>query len=148
MELTIPVTAKEFESAGSKFITFPANAKVGDVQYRDVEVGQVDWDMPGHSIKFPVTVIEVGADEGKKDKISCGVKPEAVWKLKETLRELGVEVKIVNGKPKFETDELTGMAVVGVWTMQEGYKGGDETAEKVRYPKLTALVKSKPETII
>ena len=148
MELTIPVTAKEFESAGSKFITFPANAKVGDVQYRDVEVGQVDWDMPGHSIKFPVTVTEAGADEGKKDKISCGVKPEAVWKLKETLRELGVEVKIVNGKPKFDTDELTGMAVVGVWTMQEGYKGGDETAEKVRYPKLTALVKSKPETII
>jgi len=148
MELTIPVTAKEFESAGSKFITFPANAKVGDVQYRDVEVGQVDWDTPGQSIKFPVTVIEAGPDEGKKEKISCGVKPEAVWKLKETLRELGVEVKMVNGKPKFDTDDIVGAKAVGVWTMQEGHKGGDESAEKVRYPKLTALVKSKPETII
>ncbi len=148
MELTIPVSAKEYESAGSKFITFPANAQVGDVQYRDVEVGQVDWDTPGQSIKFPVTVIEAGADEGKKEKISCGVKPEAVWKLKETLRELGVEVKMVNGKPKFDTDDIVGAKAVGVWTMQEGHKGGDENAEKVRYPKLTALVASKPESLI
>lgn len=148
MELILPVTAKEYESAGSKFVVFPANAQVGDVQYRDVEIGAVDWGTPGESIKFPVTITEEGADEGKIDKLTCGVKSQAVWKLKETLRELGVEVKIVNGKPRFDTDELTGMTAIGIWTMQEGYKGGDETAEKVRYPKLTALVKSKPETII
>jgi hypothetical protein len=41
MELTIPVSAKEYESAGSKFITFPANAQVGDVQYRDVKLARL-----------------------------------------------------------------------------------------------------------
>jgi len=142
------VSEKEYEIAGteynSKFVTFPEGSEVNSVQYRDVEIGQVDWDTPGQSIKFPVTVTEEGADEGKTDKLSCGVKPNAVWKLKETLCELGVEVKIVNGKPKFDTDELTGMAAVGVWTMQEGNKGGDPNAGKVKYPKLTALLKVKP----
>jgi hypothetical protein len=55
---------------------------------------------------------------------------------------------MVNGKPKFDTDDIVGAKAVGVWTMQEGHKGGDENAEKVRYPKLTALVASKPESLI
>ena len=145
-DLTLPVSKKEYDEADSKFITFPPNAAVGDVQFRNVELGMVDWDTPGRSIKFPVTVIEEGADEGKKDKISAGVKADGVWKLKEILKTFGIEVKYVNGKPVFNTDELTGKQCVGAWTLQEGHKGGDPTADKVKYPKLTALVLAKPET--
>jgi len=38
-EFILPVTEEEYQTAGSKFITFPPGAKVGDVEYRDIETG-------------------------------------------------------------------------------------------------------------
>lgn len=140
------INKKEWDTAGSKFITFPPGAKPGDIQIREVELGMVDWDTPGQSIKFPVTVTEEGIDNGKKDKVSAGVDAKSVWKLKEILNTLGVETKVVNGKIAFDSDALTGMKTNGIWVMQKGHKGGDPNAEEVVYPKLTGFVAEKPAT--
>jgi hypothetical protein len=153
-EFILPVTEEEYEAGGSKFITFPPGAKVGDVQYREVECGMPDWDTPGKSLKFPISVTEEGVDKGKEEKISTGVDSKSVWKLKEIQQAvLGepLEMKAgADGKkhPVFKPAEYAGKPAVGVWTMQKGYKGGDPSAEEVLYPKLTGILPagSKPQT--
>jgi len=153
-EFILSVTEEEYEAGGSKFITFLPGAKVGDVQYRDIEVGMPDWDTPGKSLKFPVTVTEEGVDKGKEEKISTGVDSKSVWKLKEIHTAIiggDLQMKIgADGKkhPVFIPTEYVGKPAVGVWTMQKGYKGGDPSAGEVLYPKLTNIlpVGSKPST--
>ena len=149
-ELTLPVSEEEYRKAGSKFIAFPPGAKKGDVQYRNIEIGIVDWDNPGKSIKFPITIVEDGADQGKADKLSAGVDAKGVWKAKEvyqaiTGEDMPMKKTSAGNRPVINPDELKGKAAVGVWTMVTGQKqsgAGDE----VTYPKLTALLAegSKP----
>lgn len=153
-EFILPVTEEEYEAGGSKFITFMPGAKVGDVQYREIECDMPDWDTAGKSIKFPVTVTEEGPDKGKDGKISTGVDSKSVWKLKELHAAIvggDLEMKAgADGKkhPVFKPTEYAGKAAVGVWTMMKGTKGGVEGAEEVLYPKLTniLLAGSKPTT--
>jgi len=147
-DLVLPVTEKQWKEAGSKFITFPPDAQIGDVEFRSIELGMPDWDTPDVSIKFPVVVTQEGIDKDKRDKISCGVGTTAVWKLKGILGNLGVPYKMVGNKVAFDTDLVTGKAAVGVWTFQEGTKGGVPGGEKTKYPKLTDILSegSRPQT--
>ena len=148
-DLVLPINEKDYKEAGSKFIDFPPEAKVGDIERRTVEMGMPDWDTPGVSIKFPVTVTQEGSDKGKKEKISCGVDAKGVWKLKAVLANLGIAYKLVGGKVAFNTDDVTGKAATGIWTMQAGTKGGVVGGEAVKYPKLTDIlpadVSAEPE---
>lgn len=147
-DLVFPdVTQEEYDTAGSKFITFPAGATPGAVQYRDVEVSDVDWDTPGQSIKIVATVIEEGPDLSKQDKLSFGVVKTAtgksgIWKGKLAhIAITGKEMAFVDTdkgpRPKIDPTELVGKKAIAEYTLQLGHKGGDPEGEEVLYPKLT-----------
>ena len=146
VDLTIHgVDESQYDLAGSKFISFPPGATVGAIQQRNIEVIDMDWDTPGSSIKVDVQVTEEGADNGKKEKISFGVSPEAIWKGKDIYRAItGGEMPMVTGSdkknhPKPDPGEVIGKKAVGVWKMTAGRKGGDPDADVVYYPKLDSI---------
>lgn len=149
--LVIPVSPEEYDRAGSNWVTFPPGSKVGAELTLNVELGIPDWDTPGKSIKFPVTVTEDGSiDNGKEDKLSAGITVDGVWKLKETYKAItGEDLPIVKNHPNLVPTAVAGKAAVGLWRLQEGRKGGDPTAETVVYPKLVAIlpVGSKVEAL-
>jgi len=144
--LEIPVTEEEWAKGGSKFVTIPPKLKVGDTFELDIEMGIPDWDTPGKSFKFPVTVTEAGPDEGKEDKISGGALPGKTWKVQETYRAVtGGDPPLAKGKdgierPRLIPSAIAGKPAVGVWTVSQGPKGGVPGAELVLYPKLTAIL--------
>lgn len=107
-EIKLPVSEAEFNDAGSKF------AQPGE---HLSECTNVDWDTPGQSIKIEFEIVG-GDDSGIKNKISCGVGPDAIWKFKETLKALGVEVTMVKGSPNFNTEDCIGKQFLSVWTME------------------------------
>jgi len=147
------VTEEEYMQSGSKFVVFPPGARVGSVEYRNIEVGMLDWDTPGNSMKVPVTITEDGPDKGKEDKISFGVKKSGIWKGKEIhLAITGKEMPMKNGAdgkthPVINSMELVGKPAVGMWEMTGGHPGGDETKPMTFYPKLTSILPAggKPE---
>lgn len=138
LEFVLPITEEEFETSGSKWITFDPNAAEGTIELRNVEIGVVDWDTPGVSLKYPVTIID-GIDKGKTDKLSAGVSKDAVWKIKEIHKALGVPVQMKDGKPVIKPKEVSGKNAVGVWIIRIGTKGGVAGADKTVYPKLEAI---------
>ena len=154
--ILLDIDEEEFNTAGSKFITFPPGAKVGSMQSRKVEITpDAGWDTVGNSIKFPVVIIEDGPDKGKEDKLSFGIKKEAIWKGKEACAALGVElndvfptVETADGqkRKKLVPSAVVGKQTYGIWTIQEGLKGGIEGGEKVLYPKLTGFSAEPLET--
>lgn len=145
-ELELPVTQEEYDKAGSKFMTMPPNAKLGDNLFLNIEVGMVDWDTPGTSMKVPVTVTEEGPDFGKEDKLSFGVKPDGIWKGKEIYRAItGEDIPMKEGaggkiRPFIDPIALASKSAVGQWQVQRGYPGGDKTLPPVDYPKLIAIL--------
>ncbi len=153
-EFMLPVTEEEYETAGSKFVTFPPGAKVGDSLFLDCEVGMPDWDTPGKSLKFPITITEECADKGKEDKISTGVDSKSVWKLKEiTQRVTGEDLPMKKGSdgkthPALNPMAFVGKSAVAHYQLIEGKKGGDPAGERTVYPKLIELLAagSKPNT--
>lgn len=143
-EFTVPVEQDEYEASGSKFITFDSSDPVGKTYKKPVEIGVVDWDTPGVSMKFPVTIIGNDIDAGKTDKLSAGVGTNAVWKLKDTLKAIGAPVEMKQGAggkmfPVFKSEDCEGKKAMGVWEVQMGNKGGDPQAERIKYPKLVAF---------
>lgn len=164
-EFILTVTEEEYEAGGSKFIAFTDEAGniapsgswaklVGSVNYRAVEIGMPDWDTPGRSLKFPVTITDEGPDKGKEDKLSCGIDSKSVWKLKETHSAvIGGDLEMQTGAdgkkhPVFKPTVYVGKQAVGIWEMQKGTKGGEEGAPAVYYPKLVQLMPagSQPKT--
>jgi len=134
-EIVIPdVTEQEYEKAGSKFAAEGAHLS---------ECGMPDWDTPGVSIKFPFTIIEEGEDNGKESKMSCGVGKTALWKLKEMLNALGIQIKVgAEGQVSFDPMECVGKQFLAVWTTEvdsrpasEGGKGGSYTKPTAALPK-------------
>lgn len=122
-ELQLPVSPEEYEVAGSKFVSQPG-------AYKSKITEMPDWDTPGVSIKFPFTITE-GVEEGKRNKLSCGVRADAVWKLKEMLAAIGVPVEVKDGKPTFNPMACIEKEFLSVWTPdadtrtpEEGGKGG------------------------
>ena len=142
MELTLNTSKKVWETSGSKFLDMPAGAKKGDLLVRKVELGAIDWDTPEQSIKFPVTVIQPGADEGKKDKLSCGVGENAVWKLKGICNKLGIPIKFINGKVSINTDGFEGKEMYGTWIVETGIN--QSTQNEFLMPKLNDLSLEAP----
>ena len=142
----LPVTEEEYETAGSKFVTFSPGAKVGDSLFLDCECGMPDWDTPGKSLKFPISITEECADKGKEDKISTAVDSKSIWKLREiAVRVTGKELPMKKGSDGKQHPALNPMAFVGKpavahYQLIEGRKGGDPTAEKTVYPKLIELL--------
>jgi len=151
-EFILPVTEEEYETAGSKFVTFPAGAKIGDDLYLDAELGMPDWDTPGKSLKFPVTVVEEGPDKGKEDKISTGVDTKSIWKLKEIARNvLGTDLAMkpgADGKnhPALNPADYAGKPAVAHYQMIKGVN--QQSGAETIYPKLMALLPAgeKPVT--
>jgi hypothetical protein len=145
-EFMLPVTKEDYDTAGSKFVTFPAGAKIGDVQYRNVEVGMMDWDSPGKSLKIPVTIVEVGPDFKKEDKISFGIDKGGIWKGKAIYANItGSDMPMKMGSdkkvhPAPRSEDLLGKTGIGVWLMTEGRKGGDPHGDKTLYPKLMDIL--------
>lgn len=154
-EIVLGVTEEEFEKAGSKFITFNPDDRVGKLYFKEIELDVPDWDTPGVSLKFPIRITgpEGDPDIGKEDKMSCGVSLDAIWKLKEALKSLGVALEMREGAdkkrhPVFDSDEVAGKRAVGCWEIQVGSKGGDASRGTTKYPKLVAIYPAghKPET--
>jgi len=145
-EFMLPVTEEEYESAGSKFVTFPPGAQVGASLFLDCEVGMPDWDTPGKSLKFPINITEDGPDKGKEDKISTGVDSKSIWKLREiAVRVTGEELPMKKGSDGKQHPALNPMAFVGKpavahYQLIEGRKGGDPAGERTVYPKLIELL--------
>lgn len=155
--LMLTATEEEYAEAGSKFITF-TDAKgipvpnsqwkdfVGKTNYRKVECGMPDWDTPGKSVQYPITIIEDGPDKGKEDKLSAGVDAKGVWKAKEiNIAVLGKDLEMVKGAdgkkhPNIPTGEYVGKQVIGVYEMLAGKKGGATDGAPVFYPKLTGFL--------
>lgn len=153
-DFTLPITEEDYNAAGSKFIQMPG-ASMGDTMMFNVEIGMLDWDTPGKSLKIPVTIVEEGINFGKEDKLSFGVTKEGVWKGKEAyLAITGHEMPMVdNGKggksPRPDRTELAGKAAVGQWKMEVGKKQGG-TGEEFPMPKLVAILPAgnKTETLL
>ena len=147
-EFILPVTEEEYETAGSKFVTMPVGAKIGDSAYFNAETGMPDWDTPGKSLKFPVTITEAGPDEGKQDKISTGVDTKSIWKLKEIHRAVvGGDLEMKKGgdgkmHPVFKPAIYAGKKTVAHYQMIEGEN--QTTHVKTVYPKLIGFVQEKP----
>lgn len=154
--IILDIDEEEFDKAGSKFISFPPGAKVGDMQSRLVEVTpDAGWDTVGSSVKFPIVVVEEGVDKGKEDKLSFGIAKNAIWKGKEACLALGLDlndvfptVETADGqkRKKLIPSVVVGKQTYGIWTMQEGLKGGAEGGEKVIYPKLAGFSAEPLET--
>ncbi len=157
-EYTLPVTQEEYEKAGSKFVTYPfplaeSLKHVGDFQYRNVEMGMLDWEKQGESMKIPVTVItpreELGdvalqeEDEGKEDKISFGVTAKGIWKAKIIWKAItGKDMPMKKGgdnkmRPSLNPEDINGLKATAVYQIVTGKKGG--TGETVAYPKLVDI---------
>lgn len=152
-EFTLPVDEEQYKKAGSKFITFDTSDPVGQLYFRDIEFDMPDWDTPGQSMKFPVRITEDGPDFGKEDKLSAGVGLTAIWKLKDILKALDVEVEMRAGAdkkkhPVFSSTAVAGKAAVGCWQIQIGAKGGDPSKGETKYPKLVNIYPAgyKPAT--
>ena len=150
-EFMLPSTAEDYEAAGSKFVTIPPGATE---VYLDIEVGLLDWEQAGVSMKLPVTITEDGPDNGKQEKISFGVNAKGLWKGKQIYEAVaGEPMPMKKGTdgvkhPAPDSDALLGKAAVGHWVMTSGHKGGDPNAEVVNYPKLQDIFAagSKPTT--
>ena len=129
------VTEEEFEKSSSKF------AAVGK---HPSEAGAIYWKTPHQSIAFPFTITEEGPDHGKQGEIICGVGPKAIWKLKETLTALGVEMstKVVNGikRPVFDANEIPGKPFYSDWTEQKDTRPQDEGGTGRSYAKPTSAI--------
>lgn len=135
-EFQLPVTEAEYEKAGSKF------AQVGN---HLSECTGVDWDTPGKSIKFDFQIVE-GPNEGIEGKISAGVEASGIWKLKELLKALGVEMTMVKGKPQFKSEDCIGKQFLTVWSEQVDSRSIEEGGKGTKYTKPTGalLAPEKP----
>ena len=131
------VSEAEYEQAGSKFIDIPHGQT--ELALR-CEVHNFDWDTPGKSFKFEVTVIESGANLGKKEKISGGAQPDGIFSTKRYYQAIsGKDIPIKKGHPTPNTDDLIGKQVMGLWKRKRGPKGGVQGAEIVEFVKLEDL---------
>lgn len=125
----IPVSADDYETAGSKF------AQAG---MHLAEFGMPYWKSPGVSIGFPFTIIG-GPDKGKESEIFAGVDKKGVWKLKEVLEALKVPVTVVNGKPQFDPMAVVGKKGETLWTKQKDSRSVEEGGKGTEYTKAVSV---------
>jgi len=133
--LTIPVSKNEWEAAGGRA---SAGLHIAEMQ-------MPHDDTPGVSIAFPFELVgEYDPDKGKKGKVSAGVSPAAVWKLKDILKALNIPLKFVADKngveyPRFDAKLVAGKQAKILYESETGHKGGDKNAPIVKYTKATSV---------
>ena len=129
------VTEEEFEKSASKFATPGKHLS---------EAGAIYWKTQGQSVAIPFTIIEDGPDHGKGGDLICGVGPKAIWKLKQTLEALGVEMttKVVNGikRPMFDANQIPGKQFYSEWTEQVDTRSAEEGGKGGKYSKPTSAL--------
>jgi hypothetical protein len=121
LKIPLKVTPEQYEEAGSKFIVIPSDGvpKAGDSIALPIEIVDVADDTPGVSVKFVVKVEGEGENAGKSDKLSAGIQANAIFKVKDTVKALGipgaVQIDPKTKKVSLETDELIGKKGTGIW---------------------------------
>ena len=139
------MTMEEYEKSGSKFAAEGNHLS---------ECGMPEWETPGTSLRFPFTIIEEGEDNGKQNKLVCGVRKGASWKLKEMEKALGITlVAEVEGKPTIKTDALlacAGKQFLSVWTLEKDSRSPEEGGKGGTYTKPTSALplEAKVEKLI
>ena len=149
-DFILPVTSEEYKQAGSKFVTIPPGQ---NEVLLDIEVGMLDWETPGKSLRIPITVTEEGPDYGKADKLVFGVvqygDKTGVWKGKEAYRNIAgkePDMKMASdGKlhPVFDAEAILGKPATGHWQVTQGRKGGSPDGDIVYFPKLIGILPSR-----
>jgi hypothetical protein len=141
-EFVLDMTPEEFDKTSSKFAAVGTHLS---------EISEPpEWDTPGVSIAFKFRIIEEGEDEGKENKISCGVKKEAAFKLNEMLTSLGVARSTTeDGKVKFNPLDCVGKKFLSVWTEAIDTRTPEEGGKGSKYSKPTSTlpVGGKPEKL-
>ena len=126
------VTADEYEKSSSKFAAVGKHLS---------EAGAIYWKTPHQTIGIPFTIIEEGPDYGKPGEFFASVLPKGVWKLKQILEALGVNVvmKNVQGvkRPVFDANEIPGKQFFSVWTEQVDSRSPEEGGKGTKYSKAT-----------
>jgi hypothetical protein len=134
-EFVLPVTADEYEKSSSKFAAVGKHLS---------EAGAIYWKTQGQTIGIPFTIIEDGPDHGKTGEFFCSVLPKGVWKTKQILEAMGVNVgtKNVNGvkRPVFDANEIPGKQFYSVWTEQVDTRSPEEGGKGSKYNKATDAV--------
>jgi hypothetical protein len=129
------VTAEEYEKSSSKFAAVGKHLS---------EAGAIYWKTPHQTIGIPFTIIEDGPDHGKPGEFFVSVLPKGVWKLKQILEALGVNVvtKNVQGvkRPVFDANEIPGKQFFSVWTEQVDSRSPEEGGKGTKYSKATDAV--------
>ena len=129
------VSQEEFEKATSKFAAVGKHLS---------EAGAIFWKTPNQSIAVPFVIVEEGPDNGKEGEIICGVGPKAIWKLKQTLEALGVEIGIknVNGvkRPMFDANQIPGKQFFSLWEEQVDTRTQEQGGKGAKYSKPTTAV--------
>lgn len=126
---TLPVSEDEYEKAGSKFAQPGMHLS---------EFGMPTWKQAGVSLTFPFTIVD-GNDKGLEGEIYCGVNKDGIWKLKETLKALGVAVTITNGRPTFDPMQVVGKKGMTLWTMQKDSRSVEEGGKGTTYSKAVSV---------
>jgi len=129
------VSQEEYEKATSKFAAVGKHLS---------EAGAIYWKTPNQSIAIPFTIVEEGPDNGKEGEIICGVSAKAIWKLKQTLEALGVEIGIknVNGvkRPMFDANQIPGKQFLSLWEEQIDSRSPEEGGKGAKYSKPTTAI--------
>jgi len=126
----LDVTPEEMEKAGSKFALPGLHLS---------EMGLPEWETPGQSLRFPFTIIEDGPDAGKESKLVAGIRPGAIWKLKEILQAVGVPYKATaDGKVAFNHMEVVGKQFMSLWVKQKDSRPVEEGGKGTEYTKPTS----------
>jgi len=125
-------TEDEYEAtSGSKF------AKPG---LHLSEFGMPYEKTPGMSLAFPFTIV-AGDDKGKENEIFAGLGKNALWKLKEILIALGVEIKKTKGGGiGFDFAEVAGKQAQVLWRTQQDTRSLSEGGTGGSYTKPVSVL--------
>jgi len=137
------ISEEDFDAAGT--------SKFAQVGLHLSEFGLPYWKTPGMSIAFPFTIIS-GPDTGKEGEIFTGVGKTALWKLKEILTALGVEIKKTkSGNIGFDFAEVASKQAQVLWTQQIDSRPLTEGGTGGSYTKPTSVLPvgaEAPETLV
>lgn len=125
-------TEEDYEAAsGSKFAQAGLHLS---------EFGMPIEKTPGVSIAFPFTIV-AGADSGKEGAIYSGLGKNALWKLKEILTALGVEIsKTKGGNIAFDPADVAGKQAQTLWVTQQDTRPLSEGGTGGSYTKPTSVL--------
>jgi hypothetical protein len=138
-ELNVEIgTEEEIAQAKSKFVKFPAGAKLHDKLFLKIQMQMPDWQTAGQSYQFPVVVTQEGENQGLEAVLYTGISKKG-WKMIETLDNLKVAhpKNPQTGQVTFNRNNVAGIDAVGEWEMQTGIN--QSTQATFDMPKLVTI---------